>query len=374
MDIPFAARLLAWQVRREARRRPVRPLSELELGQVRRVLLVLTTGIGDAIFSSAVFASVRAALPQAEIALFCRRGWEGLFAADPSIDAVIPYHGKFRKFFPTLRALQAFAPDLALVLHGNDPDIIPLCYLAGGRFIIRIPTTGTAFSELLSNRIRAADATTVPGLHYVDNRLRILDTLGIPVVGGSPEIHLDPQVLGKVAGKLAGRFSGRPYWVLHVHAADAYKSLPPELARALVEEGLRRFPENDLVLSGGPENRAALLSLVPESRRNRVFIAAGEFGLTESAACLAGAAAVIAPDTGILHLAAALDRPVIGLFAPTRAALVGPRPPRQEPLVLEKPLTCDPCLQKKCPHRPVKCMGQFDAESILTALATRLSP
>lgn len=374
MDIPFADTLLDWYVHRAAKRTPVRPLAELNLAQVKRVLLVLTTGIGDAIFSSAVFASLRHAMPQAEIALFCRQGWCDLFAGDPCLDVVIPYPGKFRAFFHTLDRLRSFGPDLTVILHGNDPDVIPLCYLAGSRFIVRIPTTGTRFVELLSNLHRPEDAATLPGLHYVDNRVRILDTLGVPVLSRAPAMYLDPSRVERVKRLLVERFRGRSYWVLHVHAADLYKTLPESLVRNLIAEALRAFPDYDLVLTGGVDNRAALQAMLPcGDYSERVFVAAGDFSLADTAACLVGAAAIVGPDTGVLHLAAALDRPVIGLYAPTKAALVGPRTPSCQPQVIEKQLTCDPCLQKKCHHRPVKCMAQFSADEVLVALSRSLS-
>ncbi|HTY98781.1 MAG TPA: glycosyltransferase family 9 protein [Rhodocyclaceae bacterium] len=371
MDIPLAEFFLSRYVAHAARRRPVAPLPVADLAAVRRVLLVLTTGIGDAVFSSAAFPSLRAAFPEAEIRLFCRSAWTELFAADPNLDGVIPYPGKFRRWRATLGVLRQFAPELTLVLHGNDPDILPLCYLAGSKYVIRIPTTGTKFPFLLSNRTRAEDAATVPGLHYVDNRLRILDSLGIPIVARTPAIHLAPELRQRVQAEFARRLKGRPYWVLHAHAADAYKNLPAMLVRELIDRAPEAFPGHSIVLTGGAENRAALQGLTP-CHDNRIYVAAGRLSLAESAACLAGADAVVAPDTGILHLAAALDRPTLGLFSPTRAALVGQRAPHAEAKVIEKPPTCDPCLQKQCPHRPVTCMGQFAADEVLAALATLL--
>ena len=379
MNLPFAAPLLAAWARWYARKQPQEPLEQLQLQEVQRVLLVVTTGIGDAIFSSVVFPSVRQALPQADIRLFCREGWRGLFAADPNLNGIIGYAGKFRRLFSTLRTLRAFRPDLTLILHGNDPDIIPLCVLAGSRFTVRIPTSGTAFTDLLANRNRPEDANTLPGLHYVDNRVRILDTVGIPIRTRAPSMTLDADLQQRVSTRLAQHFQGKPYWVLHIHAANPYKSLPLHIARDVVAQALIRFPEFGIVLSGGPENAADLRTLIPldttdtANPSHRILVIAGAFSLAESAACLAQARAVVAPDTGILHLAAALDRPVVGLFAPTTPALVGPRAPTAPVITLTQPLTCDPCLQKKCPHRPVLCMEQFSATEILDALAKQLA-
>ncbi|MFZ4536199.1 glycosyltransferase family 9 protein [Propionivibrio sp.] len=374
MDIPFAESLLAWQVHRLARRHPVRPLGEFQLKETRQVLVTLTTGIGDAVFSSAVFPALRTAMPQAHITLFCREAWLDLFSDDPAIDEIIPYPGKFRHFFSTLKALRTSRPDLALVLHGNDPDIIPLCYLAGAPTILRIPVRGTRFDYLLSNRNRTEDNDSLPGLHYVDNRLRILDTLGISQAGYAPQLHVNPGRRKRILEELEPSLKGRPYIVIHPRAADRYKSLPDALLVDLLAQLRNCLQTHCIVLTGGNAERADLETLLGRQNDPQVFLAAGRWGLADTAACLAGASAVIGPDTGVLHMAAALDRPVLGLYSPTQATLVGPRAPHAPVTVLEQPLTCTPCYQKRCPHRPVKCMAQFDAQTVTGALLTLLGP
>lgn len=372
MDIPFAESLLYWRVRRLAKHRPVLPLTNFNLARVRRVLLVLTTGIGDAVFSSAVFPILRDALPEARIALFCRQAWVELFESHPCLDQVIPYPGKFRSFFSTRAALQNFGPDLVLVLHGNDPDILPLCYLAGARYIVRVPVAGTRYGFLLSNQGRPQDQFTVPDLHYVDNRLRILDTLGLPGIGQAPVLRVAADRISRVHQELSPFLLGRPYWVLHPRAADAYKSLPDELLVEILRQGLAQFPEHCVVVTGGRAERGDLEKLLADFDPLHLLVAAGHWSLADTAACLAGASAVVAPDTGILHLAAALDRPVLGLYAPTRVALVGPRSVSAPVAALEKAQTCDPCLHKNCPHRPVTCMAQFSPRDVLDALSPLL--
>lgn len=367
MDNPIAEFLLRHRVRRAAKRRPIQPLPVQDLAAIKRVLLVLTTGIGDAILSTPVFAAVRQSLPEADIRLFCREAWVDLFSDDPNLNGVIAYPGKFRRVCSTLRELKGFGPELTLVLHGNDPDILPLCFLAGSNYLLRIPTTGTRYGELLSNRSRPEDAATLPETHYIDNRLRILDTLGVPVTTRAPAVHISAASQARVAASLASRLAGRPYWVLHCHAADAYKSLPEELVGAVLDRVAAAHPEMCCLLTGSPKDRPTVDRLT--AKRTAVFAAAGDFNLAETAALLARARAVVAPDTGILHLAAALDRPVLGLYSPTRAALVGPRARTAMIEIIEKPPTCDPCQQKKCPYRPVKCMAQFDADEAFAAIS-----
>ena len=367
MDLPFAEGLLAGWTRHAARRDPVRPLSSLDLTRVRSVLLVLTTGLGDAVLSTPVFAALRRAMPQARITLFVRAGWAPLFAAETDLDVLVTYHGKWRRFFHTLGRLREVRPELALVLHGNDPDILPFAYLSGARHILRIPTTGTRYGWLLSNVAREADRNTVPGWHYIDNRLRILDSLGIAKERLTPVIRPDPAALAKVATWRRDKLGDQDYWVLHPWAADRYKTWPlPQVAEFLAAAAVR-WPDMRIVLTGSARERAAAEVLA--AKFPGLTIAAGEFDIAGTAALLAGARAVVAPDTGLLHLAAALDVPCVGLYAPTRVALVGPRAEHAPVRALQQPLTCTPCLEKHCSYAEATCMAQFRADQVVAALA-----
>lgn len=374
MDIPFADKLLGAWVRRSVARRPVESLANLDLAAVRRVLLVLTTGLGDAVLSTPVFQAVRRALPQARIALFVRGAWAPLFAAESDLDEVIPYPGKWRRFFATLGRLRGFAPDLTLVLHGNDPDVLPMAYLAGSRHIVRIPTGGTRYGKLLSNITREQDRTTVEGLHYIDNRLRVLDTVGIPAARRTPVIRCTGAQREAARAWVTGQLGERLYVVVHPYAADTYKTWPAEQARAFLEMALERHPALGFVLTGGKGEQPAAAALAAGLPAERIAVAAGAFDIAGTAGLLAGARAVIAPDTGLLHLAAALDVPTLGLYSPTRPDLVGPRAETAAALTLTRSLTCTPCEEKRCPHRPALCMAQFGATDVLVALGEVMAP
>jgi len=374
MNPPFANALLSFAVSRRLRAgQAVAPLATLDLTTLERVLVVLTTGLGDAVLSTPVFPALRSALPRADLRLFVRASWANLFEADPDLNGVIAYPGKYRRFFATLATLKQFAPQLTIVLHGNDPDILPLAFLAGSRHIVRIPTTGTRWGNLLSNVARREDARTVDGLHYVDNRLRILDTVGIARADRAPRVRLPEGAARRAATAIAARIGAAPYWVYHAFAADPYKCWPMPEARKLLDLALAAHPSHAVILTGAPADRVRLEALVAGLPRARVAVVADRLSLAESAGALQGARCVIGPDTGMLHLAAALDLPVIGLYAPTFATLVGPISRNAPALTLQKPQTCDPCIDKRCPHVPNHCMRQIGADEVAGMLAVQLA-
>ena len=366
MNLPFADDILHCYVASRARARPVAPVSEWRLAGTRRVLLVLTTGLGDAVLSTPVFPALRKALPDADIRLLCRAPWVPLFTSDPDLNGVIRYPGKYRRFFSLIGEIGRFRPDITIVLHGNDPDILPLAFLAGSRFIVRIPTEGTRYSFLLSNRDRPEDRTPVPGRHYIDNRLRILDTIGVAHLEAYPRVVLPPAVRDGLAGRLRARLGGRGYWVMHARAADSYKNWPVEKTRALLEYARGARPSFAVLLTGSGADRDALLDLA--AGLEGVHVVAGEFNIAETAACLMEAACVVAPDTGVLHLAAALGAPVVGLYASTSAELVGPRSRERPPLIIQKGCDCEPSRVKQCPYVPRNCMDRIGVDEVRAAL------
>jgi len=96
---------------------------------------------------------------------------------------------------------------------------------------------------------------------------------------------------------------------------------------------------------------------------------AGTTSLVETASILERAAVVISGDSGVLHIAAGLNRPTVSLFGPSSAAKWGPRGARH---IVLRPAACPSCSQfgyiPDCP-RGVRCMQQIAVENVTDALA-----
>lgn len=371
MDIPGLQFALEYYVRRAAMRDPVLPINLEAIRASRRILMAVTTGMGDLILASPVLESLRVALPDAKIGLYCRQAWAPLFREDPRVDEVISYHGKSRRFFSTIAALRRFAPDLVVAPHINDPDVLPMLYLSGARSIVRVPWGTTRFPELLSNRGYEDQRRSIQGVHVVDERLRTIEALGLKIATRVPRVFVGPDNEFAVRSQILAATGCQEYAVMHVFSADVYRTIPADLARQSLLALCQKFPGLAWVLTGSQEDRSSLCKIA-DGLAPQVWVAAGELSIDANAACLGAARGIISPDTGSLHLAAALDRPVLALFSPTREAptreqVVGPRTATAPTRVLEVAAVCDPCVGRRCPHRPVKCLENFRVEEIVVA-------
>jgi ADP-heptose:LPS heptosyltransferase len=77
---------------------------------------------------------------------------------------------------------------------------------------------------------------------------------------------------------------------------------------------------------------------------------------------------VIANDTGPMHIAAALDKPLVTLFGPTNPVRTGPFDRLDS--VVRVDIPCSPCYSRKCSH--TSCMKWIGAESVLNEAARQL--
>ena len=337
--------------------------------RVERILAISSTGIGDTLFSTPAIRALREAYPRAHLTAMFRARYLDLFRNNPHVDAVIPYFGKYRRLPSTIRALRRGRFDVAAVLHGNDPDIIPLAYLSGAPFVVRIPNDSTRFRFLLSNAALTPEHNVIPGQHGLQMRLRIAGLVGAPSEDRRMVLRVEPEAARAVAAYLEARGvrSGHPLVGFQVGASNVSRMWFGDQFAEVGRRLLGADPAVRIALTGSPAEREYCRMVADAmGAGGRVLVTAGDLTLPQVAALVDRLAMLVAADTGTLHMAVALGRPAVALYAMADSRVTGPDPADGRYRVIQKWRTCDPCYGKACPF-PL-CMQNITVDEVEAAV------
>lgn len=288
--------------------------------EISRIALFKEACIGDTIILSAILKDLRKAYPDSELLLFTGPTNFGIGKMLPDVDLVVelPVTSPLR----CIRELRKHQVDLFLDF-GPWPRINALyTLLSKAKCTVGFETPGQA-------RHYAYDLC-VPhrgDRHELDNYRALLDAIHVPT--GS-EVSITPA-------------NGRPgiqseFVVFHPwpggtlsHVREWPESRWIELAAKIHALGY------ELVITGGPGDRDRAEALCSAIRTGAIQNRAGIDDLGSVTTLLAGAIAVVSVNTGIMHLAAAIGAPTIGLNGPTAEHRWGPLGPRAESVSVPPP-------------------------------------
>jgi ADP-heptose:LPS heptosyltransferase len=295
------SRTRALAVSRALARRLTRPRHAAT--PIRRVLIAHNLLLGDVVMLTPLLAKLRANHPEAEIVLLAAPALVPLYAGRPYGVRVLPFSPKRAE---TTKALLAEPPfDLAVVVGDNRYAWIAAA--AGARRIVAHAGDRPWTKNLMVDEQRPYAATPSAWGDMVAD-----------LVDGDEPAPYQPAEWPAPAAKPFDAPTGR-YAVLHVGASTPLKHWPPErwraVAQALEARGLQ------VVWSAGPGEEGVVADCDPQGLRRSY---AGRLDLAQMWHLLAGAALVVAPDTGIAHLARATGAPTIAIFGPGSALACQP--------------------------------------------------
>jgi heptosyltransferase-2 len=152
----------------------------------------------------------------------------------------------------------------------------------------------------------------------------------------------------------------------------AAKRWPPRHFGALAQAIVQADPQAQLALLGSPKDRASCDEVVAHAgaAAANILNLAGATKLDEALALIARAQAVVSNDSGLLHIASGLNRPVVALYGPTDPGHAPPFSDIARSISLR--LDCAPCRQRECPLGHHHCMEQMGADLVWRELRPML--
>lgn len=189
-----------------------------------------------------------------------------------------------------------------------------------------------------------------------------------------PALRVTPEQVAAACAK-AGVAPGRPLVVFAPGAEfGSAKRWPPEHFAALAQAVVAQRPGTQVALLGSPKDRAVCDEIVAAvagtAAAAAVLNIAGQTSLAEAVALIGHAGAVVSNDSGLLHVASSLDRPVIAIYGPTDPDHAPPFSTVAAALSLR--LDCSPCRQRECPLGHHDCMRKLAPDTVWHTLQPML--
>jgi len=319
-----------------------------------KILVLRFSSIGDIVLTTPVVRCLKKQLG-AELHFLTKQTFAPILEANPYLDKVHVFSDEIRHSLITEFKRESY--DLVVDLHHN---------LRSFRLKRALGCPSRAFNKLNLEKWLLVNLKIdrLPRTHIVHRYLETVRHLGVEYDGGGLDYFI-PETVSVPASMLPEQ----PFVAFAIGATHATKRLPVE---KIIE--ICRSLSKPVVLLGGPSeqndgDQAAQTGGPP------VYNLCGKLSLHQSASVVKASETLITHDTGLMHIAAALRKPIVSVWGSTVPAFgMWPFYPDELSLNTSVELTglsCRPCSKigfDQCPKVHFKCMREIETARIVAAV------
>jgi lipopolysaccharide heptosyltransferase II len=320
-----------------------------------KILILKPSSLGDVVQALPVLRLLKRHLPASEIFWWIDAHLAPLLEDDPDLAGIVRFE---RRRWAAPRHWPEMFRSIHWMREQHFDWVIDLqclarsgafAWLANGKFLIGLDDAREGARGFYDLAVRRASFHT----HAIDWYLAVLPPLGVPVHHHFQWLPERPQVARAVKSKWP---IGNARWIaIQPGARWLHKRWPVEFFAELVQLLARKFSDAHFAVLGGEEDKP-LGEIISRAGPDRCFNLCGQTSLLETIEWLRLCEMMITNDTGPMHVAAALGKPLIALFGPTEPRRTGPY--RQLNNVLRIELPCSPCLKSHCIYvNPNECLN-----------------
>jgi len=315
--------------------------------------------------------AIRQRFPNTHISLLAKPWVVPVFESSEHIDQLLIYDdngrhkgilGKFR----LARDLKKYHFDAAILLQ-NAFEAALITFLAD--IPIRIGYDTDVRQLFLTHAVSCTNE--IKKKHQTGYYLNIIRGIGIKEDNRELYLRLNQRdrfqsekiLLGQqlsLDDKIVGINPGATYGPAKQWPFDRY---------ARLADKIQTFTKAHIIIFGGPNDRN-LGKKISQKMQYRPIDLSGKTSLGEAMALIERCDLFITNDSGLMHVAAALDVPLIAVFGSTNSITTGPL--SQNSRIVQVPLECSPCLRPECPKGHLNCMDQISVEMVFNVVKDML--
>jgi heptosyltransferase-2 len=339
--------------------------------RIQRLLIRSANWIGDAVMTTPAIRMIRKGFPNTHISLLAKPWVSPVFENSEHIDQLLIYDGEkrhkgFSGKFRLARDLKKYKFDVAILMQ-NAFEAAFITFLSG--IPIRIGYNTDARRLLLTHAVPCTKE--IKKKHQTEYYMNILRGIGLDrdnqglylKLSQKDRLRAEKILLEQhlsIDDRLIGINPGATYGPAKQWSPDRYANLADRI-QALF--GVR------VVIFGGPGDKT-LGRKISQKMSHRPVDLSGKTSLGEAMALIERCDLFISNDSGLMHVAAALDIPLIAVFGSTNPAATGPLGSNSK--VVQAAVPCSPCLKSECPEGHLNCMDQIDVERVFDSVKEML--
>ncbi len=310
-----------------------------------KFLIIRFSSIGDIVLTTPVVRCLKKQVPDVEVHFLTKKSFTSIVESNPYIDKIITLGNDWDTMIDALKSEQY---DYIIDLHHNLRTL---------RIKKALKVKSFSFNKLNIQKwlLTALKINVLPKLHIVDRNLLTLTSFGVLNDGKGLDYFIPEKDKVKDQDIPASHHFG--YIGIVIGAALETKKLPVHRLKELCSK--INYP---IILLGGPEDKANG-DIVAATDDIKIYNSCGKFNLNESADLVRRSKLIITHDTGLMHIAAALKKPIVSIWGNTvtdfgMTAYYGNDTITDTRFEVTG-LSCRPCSKigyKQCPKKHFNCM------------------
>jgi len=320
-----------------------------------KILIIRFSSIGDIVLTTPVVRCLKNQLEgEVEIHFLIKKQYQSIVEHNPNISKV---HTIEKSTNEVVESLKKEEFDYVIDLHKN---------LRSKRVVKKLKQLSFTFDKINFQKwiLTMFKINILPEKHIVDRYFGAVKALRIKNDSKGLDYFIPEK--DKVDLGILPISHQNGYVAFAIGAQHFTKRLPREKIISICEK-----MNQPIVLLGGKEDEITGKNITQEVG-TKVYNTCGEFNINQSASLVKQSKVLITHDTGLMHIAAALDVQIISVWGNTVPEFgmypYYPNQPEKYTIIENKNLTCRPCSKigyDKCPKGHFKCMNDIDEEKIL---------